>query len=875
MRVLVGSLLTLSCFGASFNAARTPGVLAFEARNGRYVSHGPGYALSVTSGGAVLSLSGHAVRMSVAGASPKSSLGAFDRMPGKATYLLGRDFRASYDLYGRVRWRGVYSGVNVVFRGNQEHLEYDFEIGAGRDPGRIRVAFDGIDDLQIDRNGDLVLSAGAVQIHQPKPMAYQVVAGKRQPVEAAYWIDASNHVRFRTGAYDRQRSLVIDPQLVFDKSFGGSGIGTAAGLARDTQGGLYVTGTTNSTDLGTVNPVQGHLATGPLLVTANGGQTWSFPSLGPARLVSAIAAAPSAPLVEYAATPVGVFKSADGGTSWTATAAASLSSPATALAVDASSAATLYAATAQGVFVSTDGTASWRASTNGIAGSGILAIASHPTQAGTVFASVQNPPAMFRSTDEGQTWTQLTLAPPNVSVSPVNAIVFSSNGAIIAATYGGLLISTDGGNTWAAGAGQGVQNYQALAIASNNPSTLYLVNSSGLQRSSDSGQTFTVVFPAVESAGFTRYFGPVAVDPRNPATVYVVATVYPAELDSNTLLYRSTDAGQTWSQLSLPYPVTPQSLFISPANSSVFLGTGTPNTVFVTKWSPDGSQVLYSTYLGGSGGDRASGIAVDGNGSAYVTGSTSSPDFPTTSGAFQTKLSGAPNIFVAKLSPDGSQLIYSTLLGSQSAGSILLGTQPPGSTSIAVDNTGNAVITGFTAGNFPVTANAFQTALVAGCYLFPSPSMATSGAAFVTRIAAGGNALLYSTLLGGSCATNGTNVAVDASGNAWVAGSTESPDFPVTPDAVQPKFGGGYFDGFLARFNPAGGLDYATYIGGSGYDALNAIASIRPAIFTSRAKAAACLSLPPRAHSSHRRARVVPSSLLGLPSSTPKAMRSC
>ena len=187
MRVLVGSLLTLSCFGASFNAARTLGVLAFEARNGRYVSHGPGYALSVTSGGAVLSLSGHAVRMSVAGASPKSSLGAFDRMPGKATYLLGRDFRASYDLYGRVRWRGVYSGVNVVFRGNQEHLEYDFEIGAGRDPGRIRVAFDGIDDLQIDRNGDLVLSAGAVQIHQPKPMAYQVVAGKRQPVEAAYW----------------------------------------------------------------------------------------------------------------------------------------------------------------------------------------------------------------------------------------------------------------------------------------------------------------------------------------------------------------------------------------------------------------------------------------------------------------------------------------------------------------------------------------------------------------------------------------------------------------------------------------------------------------------------------------------------------------
>ncbi len=131
-------------------------------------------------------------------------------------------------------------------------------------------------------------------------------------------------------------------------------------------------------------------------------------------------------------------------------------------------------------------------------------------------------------------------------------------------------------------------------------------------------------------------------------------------------LYRSTNAGQTWSKVPLPYPVLPQSIFISPADSRVFLEQRTSNNAFVTKWSTDGSQVLYSTYLGGNGNDRASGIAVDGNGSAYLTGFTSSPDFPTTSGAFQTKLSGAPDVFVAKLSPDGSQLIYSTLIGSGS-----------------------------------------------------------------------------------------------------------------------------------------------------------------------------------------------------------------
>jgi uncharacterized protein (TIGR03437 family) len=793
-------------------------VLAFEARNGQYVCHLPGYALSVTSGGAVLSLSGHAVRMSVAGASPKSSLEALDRMPGRANYLLGSDVRASYDLYGRVRWRGVYAGIDLVFRGNQERLEYDFEVGAGRDPGRIKLGFEGVDGIRIDPNGDLVLQVGAIRIHQPKPVAYQAIAGQRQPVDVVYRMDGSSHIRFRAGAYDRKRPLVIDPQIVFDRSFGGGSQSTAAGLARDTQGGLYVAGTTNSTDFATVNPVQGHLRTAPLLVTANAGQNWSYPSLVPANSVTAIAAAPSAPLVLYAATPVGVFDSADGGTTWTAAAGAGLAGPATALAVDASSATTVYAATAQGVFVSTDGAASWLASTNGIAGSGsgIVAMVAHPTQAGTVFASVQYPPALFRSSDFGQTWTTLTFAPPTQLVSPVSAIVFGSNGAMIAGTYTGLLISTDGGNSWTAGASQPVLSNQELAIAPNNPSTLYLVSSSGLQRSSDGGQTFIVVLPAVTSI----YFGAVAVDPRNPSTIYAATRVYAPAF--NTLLYRSTDAGQTWPPVSLPYPAIAQSLFISPADSRVFLGASTQNNVFVTKWSADGSQVLYSTYLGGSEKDGASGIAVDGNGSAYVTGSTTSPDFPTTKGAYQTKLTTAQDVFVAKLSPDGSQLIYSTLLG----GNLIEGDccQPTGSTGIAVDSTGDAVITGYTQGAYPVTANAFQPAPAAGCYLFPAPSMPTSGDAFVTRIAAGGNALIYSTLLGGSCATNGTYVALDASGNAWVAGSTESPDFPVTPDALQPKFGGGLYDGYLARINPSGGLDYATYVGGPGYDTLNAIA---------------------------------------------------
>ncbi len=812
MRALICLLLAVSCFGATANVSHNPGVLAFEARNGQYVSHGAGYALSVTSGGAMLTLGGHAVRMSVVRASPKSSLEALDRMPGRANYLLGRDVRASYDLYGRVRWRGVYPGIDLVYRGNQEHLEYDFEIGAGRDPRRIKLGFEGVDEMRIDGNGDLVLEVGTVQIHQPKPVAYQVVAGKRQPVNVTYLIDASNHVRFRTGAYDRERALVIDPQIVFDKPFGG-GLSAPSALARDAQGGLYVTGSTASADFGTVNPIQPHLGGGAILATGDGGKTFSFPLLAGARYVTAIVAAPSAPLTVYAATQLGLFQSTDGGTTWTAPANSGLTGDVTAVAVDASSPATLYCATSNqtthGFFVSTDGAATWRASMNGLTGFGISSIAADPAQTGTVYASVQSPPGFFRSADFGQTWTQLTFA-PNQLATGFFEILIASNGTIFGTTSQGLLISTDGGMTWTAGAGLPNMNSQTLAILPINPDILYLVTSfSAIQLSTDAGKTFGTLLHDTHLNGNAR----IAVDPRDSATVYVT--------DFN-LLYRSTDRGVTFLPLPLPNFINPQTIFISPVDSRVFLGIFTPSNVFVTKWSADGSRVLYSTYLGGSARDQANAIAVDANGSAYVTGVTSSSDFPTTPGAFQTQLTTTQDAFVAKLSADGSQLIYSTLLGSDL--SIHECCQPIGPASLAVDNAGNAVITGFIEGKFPVTANAFQTKPVSGCYMPDSPVIPISGDAFVTRIAADGKSLISSTLLGGSCASYGTGVVLDASGNAWISGGTLSPDFPVTSDALQPKFGGGTYDGFLARFTPSGGLSYATYIGGAGYDILNAIA---------------------------------------------------
>src|SRR5258708_39271386 len=122
LRFLIWAILTISCW------ARNPLGVAFEAREGQYVSRGSGYSFSVTSHGAVLNVNGRAVGMALIGASPKSSLEGLDRMPGKANYLLGGDVRVSYELYGRVRWREAYSGIDVVFRRNHEHIQYEFDV---------------------------------------------------------------------------------------------------------------------------------------------------------------------------------------------------------------------------------------------------------------------------------------------------------------------------------------------------------------------------------------------------------------------------------------------------------------------------------------------------------------------------------------------------------------------------------------------------------------------------------------------------------------------------------------------------------------------------------------------------------------------------
>ncbi|WP_206109989.1 DUF7507 domain-containing protein [Paenibacillus albicereus] len=209
-------------------------------------------------------------------------------------------------------------------------------------------------------------------------------------------------------------------------------------------------------------------------------------------------------------------------------------------------------------------------------------------------------------------------------------------------------------------------------------------------------------------------------------------------------------------------------------------------------------SLVYCTYLGGTGTEGGSKVAVDATGHAYVLGTTASTDFPVVAGAFQTALAGADDVFVTKLNPFGTALVYSTYLG---------GSARETANDIVLDAEGNAYVTGTTfSSDFPTTPGAFQET---------APSARAS--AYVTKLNPTGAALVYSTYLGASGGDEGHGIAIDSAGNAFVVGTTDSPDFPTTPGAFQPTRPGTTTSAYAAKLDAAGSaLIYATYLGGSG-----------------------------------------------------------
>jgi hypothetical protein len=724
--------------------------LIFEANQGqtdsrvRFTSRGYGYSLFLTDKEAVLALRknpGHAmgrvagfphkpkrglngapeavktdvVRMQLAGTAAGLKVSGEEQLPGTANYFIGNDpakWHSNVSTYSKVKYAGVYPGVDLVYYGNQRQLEYDFVVAPGADPNQVKLRFAGASRLKLNADGDLMVMAKNGEIAFHKPVVYQLKseqlssaqqgagsASERVVVEGRFVLLAGKTAKFSLGDYDRSRELVIDPTLAYSTYLGGSGGDEGIAIAVDNSGNAYVLGNTSSIDFpitkGSFQPV-------------DNGAADHIPNVFVTKLN------PSGTALVYSSYLGG--SGLNGG--------------------------------------------------NGDFGSGIAVDSS-----GNAYAT-------------GYTWssdfpvTKGAFQPVNnaAATQGTNAFVTklnSSGTTLVFSTY-------VGGSGVLQSAGFGYPGYgdSGNSIAADSLGNAYVT-----------GSAYSVDFPVTKGA-FQQVNNAAAIKASNAFAIKLnetgTALLYSTYLGGSGGRGGDTGSGiaidafgsayLTGYAWSTDFPVTEgafQAANNAAANKSI--------NAFVTKLSSSGSSLLLSTYLGGSFGDAGAGIAVDTCGSAYVTGTAFSRDFPVTPGAFQTVFRGQGSGFISKLTPSGSSLLYSTFLGGSS-----YGTQASG---IAVGLEGNAYVTGYSSSSdFPVTTGAFQAVNNAA----NNPSDPFPGAAndFMTELNPAGTALIYSTYLGGKGdnfgdGDHGQGVALDASGNVYLTGLAASLDFPVTKGAFQ------------------------------------------------------------------------------------------
>jgi Beta-propeller repeat len=252
--------------------------LSFEANQGqtgaevKFLSRGSGYTLFLTGDEAVFSMraskavpsvAGHhsqrepvepttnaVLRMKLVKANPAAKVTGEDELPGKSNYFIGNDakqWRSNVPTYGKVKYEGIYSGIDLVYYGNQRRLEYDFVVAPGADPRRIQFDVRGAKHISRDKNGDLVIRMTGGEVHWRKPVVYQERDGRRREIDGNYVIRRGQRVGFELAGYDSKRPLIIDPVLGYSTYLGGSGTDNGYGIAVDSSGNAYVTGVTFST----------------------------------------------------------------------------------------------------------------------------------------------------------------------------------------------------------------------------------------------------------------------------------------------------------------------------------------------------------------------------------------------------------------------------------------------------------------------------------------------------------------------------------------------------------------------------------------------------------------------------------------------------
>jgi uncharacterized protein (TIGR03437 family) len=744
-----------------------------------------------------------------------------------STYIT-RDQTISFRAYPRAGIRHLYPGIDVAFYGHPGHLEYDLDLARGAKPERIRMEVNGARRVRLDELGNLIIETRSGQLRQLAPRVFQIADGVRREVPASYVLLSANEFSFQLGKHDRAIPLTIDPVIVYTKYFGGSASDIGGPVATDAQSNVYVAGSTNSIDFPSTNGTKVRLQP-PLLAYSNGGQTVTPLTVGTEVSVNAIGGTADGNVL-YVATTSGIYFSADHGASFSPTAAVPVSSAGLyppAISVDAIDPSRAYVATTRGLFSTDSHGEVWGENDLGMAVGGAGTVEAASVQVSTVFhtvlyATTITPNYLYTSTNAGASWQQLNPGypgePPAGQYSGTSITFTLAPGGsdlYVIDGNGVFLKTTDGGMTWQQLSGQFLFAAKSITIDPNNPSNIYVVDAAGVQRSTDGGVTFATISPSFPPGVYVRTF---ALD-SSTGNLYFAT---PNQIEV------STDQGATWKIL----PPRPNPEVLIGLGNQAFAGVSSPMVPFVVKWSPDASQMLYSTFFGGSFSDSITGIAIDAQGEAIIAGSTASSDFPVTQTISNASPEGLSSGFVAKLSADGSQAIYSSIIGAS------LGVAVSG---LAIDASGSPYITGTTQSpDFPTTATAIQPKLPSTLcqrpIVFPLPPTPNTGIyGFVSKLSANAASLLYSTFLTGSCGSLGQAIAVDPAGEAVVVGSTTSPDFPVSTNAYQSTFPGGNTAsttypnpidfGFVTKLSAAGDKVIASSLIGGGYNSqANALA---------------------------------------------------
>lgn len=698
--------------------ARVP--MIFEANQGqtagqvKFLSRGKGYSAFLTSGGMVLHLraprtnsslpnqnaansnarsESTTLQFQLVGGNQNPAIVGENQQPGRVNYFIGKDrskWLTNVPTYARVRYKNVYPGVDLVYYGNHQQLEYDFAVAPGANPNKIQFEIKGAKQVNLDSDGDLVLSVNNATLHFRSPVVYQEANGQRTRVAGNYGMIDASHVGFQLANYDSSKPLIIDPVLVYSTYLGGTGTDLATGVAVDNFGSVYLTGYTDSANfplatLGSLPAGSDHIfvakfdSTGSNLVYADyiGGTSDDYATgivLDNSDNIYVTGATTSNdfPIVNgYQSQQPGPYSgfltkvSSDGSSLlYSSYLGGNTLDVPVSIAIDSLNEAHVAGYTMSTNFPTSNAYQStMTANQSGYGPYGFI----------TKF-SADGSSLVYSTYFGGYTTAVQNCGSPcyPAPYNSINAVAVDANGNafVTGETNSSNFPVTSGAYQTANSTTQAntLGFVSKFSSAGNLQYSTYFYGSSGNGLSpgalavDDAGSVY--VAGAAESDGTFPITSTGICDPATSGFACSYAFVSKFDPAVANLLY-STFLGP--NNYASPVSVvldTRNDAYILSGTSSAAFQVNNPiesysggNEMLLVELDPSGTTQLMSTYIGGSGDDFPSGLALDSQGNLYVDGFTDSPDFPTSSGAFQSASGGNFDAFVMKIGTASSAFV--------------------------------------------------------------------------------------------------------------------------------------------------------------------------------------------------------------------------